>query len=516
MKAWLQCTLAGLVALGGLASAVPRAAAETATLELKRLEASRREGLVLDGSGDFLLRMIYPQHFFMQMGENLPKEVTEHEKTQFDRVVKKQPEKYHAKHPFYGVAKLGSEEYAFVVDTADDKSKGFDRFYFDVNHNGDLTDDEVIKAAPSLSMGRNDYYRAQFPRVDLTVNADGKKVEYAFFFSLYSHTSDDYSYVSASLNAAAYREGRIKLDGREQRVLLVDFNSNGRFDDEMAVRDDVQTSDGRLHPKYGDILMVDPDIKTLNRRISYEVTPGTGRHYVSKLIAVNDCFYNMKITPAGDKLTLTPSTTPLGQVTNPNAKFSAIVYSDQGFVQICGGKDKPCDLPEGEWKLLNYTIDVPKADEAKADEKKAKPAEEEEAKLDGKKTEKADGKEKKTSLLSTLAKALLGSSSPPTPTVVARDESSYVSAQATRDYKPVKVTAGKTVVLPFGPPYKPVVKIAYFQPNKKQAELELLLVGSVGEVCSDMVVKGSRPGSPEFSIKTRDGKVEAEGAFKYG
>lgn len=515
MRPWLRCVLVGLVALGGVASAIPKVAAETATLTLKRLDARQGAGIVLDGSGEFLMRMTYPQHFYMQTGETTPKEVRERDRKQFDRLVKKQPKKYHSQEPFRGVAKLGSEEYAFVLDTADDKSKGFDRFYFDRNHNGDLTDDEVIKADPSRSMGQGDMYQAQFPRVDVTLDVDGAKVDYAFFFRLYSYKSKDYSYVSASLNAAAYREGKMTLDGRERRVFLIDFNSNGRFDDEMAIYDQVHTPEGQLQPKFGDILMVDPDVKNLSRRISYEVTPGSGRYYVSNLVAVDDQFYNLKASPAGDKLTLTASKAPLGQVTNPNDNFAAIVYSDKGFVQIRGEKGKPCSLPEGEWKLLNYTIDVPKEQEKpKAPKSDAKKDEKADGKTEAKKTDGKD--EKKNSLLGTLAKALLGSSTPSVSISGGREDYSYVSAQATQDYKPVKVTAGKTVTLPFGPPYKPVVKTSYYRDDRKQAELELLLVGSAGEICSDMMVHGGRPGSPEFTIKTQDGKVAAEGAFKYG
>ena len=36
---------------------------------------------------------------------------------------------------------------------------------------------------------------------------------------------------------------------------------------------------------------------------------------------------------------------------------------------------------------------------------------------------------------------------------------SMVEAQATADYKAIKVGKGETVELPFGPPYKPVVTV---------------------------------------------------------
>jgi hypothetical protein len=513
MNTWLRSIIGGLLALVGTAVAVPQVGAETASLEIKRLDAPKGRGISIDPKGEFLVRLTRSQGFYMQIrdGEGDAAQMRDPQKAQFDRLVKKQPEKYQAKQPFRGVAKLGSDEYLFVFDMADDKSKGFDRLYFDRNHNGDLTDDEVLKG-DTASMSGGNYVQCQFSRIDLTVNADGEKVDYAFCFQIYTHKSRDYSYSSASLNPLAYREGKITLDGKERRVVLVDFNSNGRFDDAIKIAENVGTPDGQLYPRDGDILMVDPNVQNALRRFSFDVTPGSGRYHVSKLVAIDGRFYDLKITPAGDKLTLTPSKAPVGNVTNPNESFAAIVYSDKGFVQISGGKDKPCALPEGEWKLLNYTIDVPKdkaKELAKSDEKK----EEKEAK----KSDEKKGEEKKSSLLSTLSKAILGSSSmAPASIAIPSEGPTYVSASATGDYKAVKVTEGKTIVLPFGPPYKPTVKAQYYQPGQKKAELELLLVGSAGEICSDMRVNGGRPSAAHFTIKKPDGKTEAEGDFQYG
>ena len=46
--------------------------------------------------------------------------------------------------------------------------------------------------------------------------------------------------------------------------------------------------------------------------------------------------------------------------------------------------------------------------------------------------------------------------------------------------------------------------------------LEMSLVGVSGEVCTNMMVKGGRPGKPEFTITDPKGKVVQEGNFEYG
>ena len=70
------------------------------------------------------------------------------------------------------------------------------------------------------------------------------------------------------------------------------------------------------------------------------------------MIQIDGRWYDLKISPAGDKLTLTPSTVPLGSVTNRNEAFRALIYGDgKGFLKIRGNKGAPIPVPEGQWKL---------------------------------------------------------------------------------------------------------------------------------------------------------------------
>ena len=172
-----------------------------------------------------------------------------------------------------------------------------------------------------------------------------------------------------------------------------------------------------------------------------------------------------------------------------------------GVLKIAGNKNTPVPVPEGKWSLLSYTIDMPEAP------KPGKPAKKESAKEELKDGSLAEA-------LANTLKALLGDDGDHN---LSRPRFSLVTAQATADFKPVKVVQGKTVVFPFGPPYKPVVTAPYYgSGQKQQIQLELSLVGSTGEICSDMIVKGSRPAKPEFTITDDKGKVVQQGSFEYG
>ena len=186
---------------------------------------------------------------------------------------------------------------------ASSKNHPYNRLYFDFNRNGDLTDDKVIEAEKDQNgpdhRGQS-YRQIQFPRIDLTIDADGTQVEYSFFLEGYMNASQDYSYASVSLTAAAYREGDITLAGKKHHVVLLDFNSDGRFDSEIKIRDDDSCGRRADLSQQGDMLLVDLNTSNPGMDSPYDVTSGDSRHYVSKLVNIDGRYYDVKITPAGD------------------------------------------------------------------------------------------------------------------------------------------------------------------------------------------------------------------------
>jgi hypothetical protein len=534
---------AAIAALGILAGVAAAARAETAALEIKRLSGPRnRVGT------DYLYRYTSSQSFNAAVGPQGSSRISFGDARQrdeaFKKLVTKEP-KYESEYPFRGIAKLGSHEYPFVLDAvaekktddkkADDenlkpanlkpaeeakkdapaaeekkdaekkeeppKAIHYNRLYFDANHNGDLTDDKVIEpeAGPQMVISGGSYANFSFPAIELTVDADGTPVEYAFTVSGYMVAQKEYSYAGVQLNAAAYREGEITLDGKKHRLAVIDFNSNGRYDDQIEI---MGGGNDRVYPKQGDMLLLDPDSQKSD--YPYDPARSTFRNYVSKLICLDGKYYDVKITPAGDKITLDPSTVPLGKVSNKSDGYSAVIYGEQGFLKISGGKDNPASVPAGEWKLLSYSIDLTEP---------VKPPEE--------KPKTDDEGEKKTTpkALSSAIKNLLGSTATRAVPAIARR--TVVSAQATGDYKPVKVVANETAEMPFGPPYKPVVtsyltnQIVDGKPQSV-TRLSMSLVGSAGENCTDLMVGGARPGKPEFTITDPEDKVVQTGNFEYG
>jgi hypothetical protein len=512
MRVPARSFIAAAVACLAIFAAAAVAWAETGTLELKRVDRRNPQ------SSNKACGMAAPQRIFVQTDKNGAPMGNTGPAATFKRIVTKEP-KYESKNPFRAVVKLGSQEYAFALDAippaeeakqeGESNAKkppptatGFNRLYIDLNRNGDLSDDKPIDA--ELQKGpRSPMASFQFPRVDIVLDEAGVKLDYSFSIEGRVFASATFGYTLVEVSPAAYREGDITLDGKKHHVVLLDFNSDGRFDSKFGFGKGTTAGSGGVPAECGDMLLIDPKP---NGEAQSDVNLSECMYYVSKLIDIDGRLYDVKISPAGDKLTLNASTLSLGKVRNPSGKFSAMIYGDLGVLQIRGDKDAAIPVPEGEWKLFTYTLDLTGVKPPKnAEEKKA---------------EKKDGEKKKgekNSMLDSMAGALqsvLGDGSSSDPAV----RPSTVDARAPASYKAVKVVKGKTVLLPFGPPYKPVVTAQGFRggANREVLSLDLTLVGSAGEICDDMTVKGSKPSKPRVTITDAKGKVVDQGRFEYG
>jgi len=486
-RMWLWVAAAVGLALTGSS----QSSAETCSLQLKRL--SDEQGMV--DASDTVFRITNSQSFFVQFtapeakpkpGASATPTVIDQHGLRFKQLVKKEPAKYQAKQPLRGVAKLGDSEYLFVLDAKDDKARGYDQLLFDRNHNGDLTDDKPVEGKSQRTFG--DFVQCEFPRVDLQLEVDGAKYDYSFMIRVFCNFSKRFSYASASLNAAAYREGEISLAGKKWKVALVDFNSNGRFDDAYRIRTDVDSPDDQLFSEPSDRLVLDPES---SRQYSYDLIDADNQRAVSKLVEIDGRFYRMQVTPAGYHLTLTPTDVTTGELVCPGDEFRALVCSDGTCLTVRASRSKPARLPLGTWRLLSYRIEQVQAAPAPAQTDESKP--------------------QSRSLFEALASAFFGGSDKPTPQGPAR---TIVTAHASEHTPPLEIRQATSTKLAVGPPYRPVVRA--FVTGKGTAQLQLSIVGAGGERCTNMRVGGGRPPAPQFTILDPQGAVVQRGQFSYG
>lgn len=318
-------------------------AAQEIPMKLVRLDQPGAKGR---GKGsvpaDYLFRLITPQQFYLQLGRGGGANQAE-----FQSQVQKEP-RYNSPVPFRGVARLGGRQYCFALDAAKPQAAAYDRLYFDLNGNSDLTDDRPVSAT-AVNCPTPGLAQSQFPRVELSLDVEGKSFEYAFLLSAICHKSPVDAYATVSLYSAAVREGQLTQGTKRTKLLLVDHNSNGRFDDTISLQSTGAAAEG-------DLLLVNPNPKN---KLSIDPTMGADRNFVSKTLCMGKNFYRMEIPPAGDSLKLTPTKLSLGNVTNPSPAYRAVLFcEDYGVLMLSGMKDQKIPLPAGTWQVVNYTIDA--------------------------------------------------------------------------------------------------------------------------------------------------------------
>ncbi len=378
----------------------------------------------------YFLSQVTPQLFYVNLGKD-----EDSRDAEFHRVVKHEPS-YSSATPIRGVAHFAGQEYGFAFDSVGGRSPGYNRLYFDLNGNGDLTDDRPIAAITATAS------QSQFPRVNIALEAKGQSIEYSFLPSVLCQQSGGNNAATVTFYAAAYREGCITQGSSRIRLVLLDRNSNGLFDDIASFRPDGTAADG-------DLLLINPN----PNKSRYAGDLGNDRNFVNKTVCIGREFYRMEVSPSGDSLKLKPADFPMGCVVNSSPSYRATLFCpNYGVVAISGSKDQKISLPEGTWKVLSYSVQAGAR---------------------------------------TLLTASFAGKSPET-----------------------AVKKGETAKLPFGPPWRASVSLARGQGNN--VSLWLTILGTGGERCTDLWVKGARPPKPQFVVKDKDDKIVYKGNFEYG
>ena len=262
-------------------------------------------------------------------------------------MVKSEPS-YASQNPIRGVARFAGREYGFAFDSVGGKTSAYNRLYFDLNGNGDLTDDRPIAATTATSVDPG-MSQSQFPRVDIKLDAKGQSIDYSFLPSLLCQESRSDAYATVTFYAAVMREGYITQGRKRTRLILLDHNSNGLFDDAVSLRPDGSVAEG-------DLLLINPNPKKLS---SSSADLGGDRNFVGKTVCIGREFYRMEASPSGSSLKLTPTKFSMGCVVNSSPLYRATLFSpDYGVVVIGGSKDQKISLPEGEWRVLSYMVEA--------------------------------------------------------------------------------------------------------------------------------------------------------------
>ncbi|MGE5610581.1 MAG: hypothetical protein ACM359_15130 [Bacillota bacterium] len=276
-RLWLGMAM---IILSGLAGAPPwcSGAEEKAVFELKEVSAFEQTS----------------QRTWLQRGQTAPCT------PQPDQAVKKYPE-LKSKKPLYGSVVLGRDvadpksgvEYQFVVDESDQKVSGsqYDRLYFDLNRDLDLTNDPVLMVMKDPPAGVKPPWEvkqvAVFDYVAIPFDY-GPEVG-SRPLRILPRLSVNENYAQMSFVPSVARKGMIKIGKRQyEAVLIQPYTVSGRFDKPYIHLE--------LMPNG---FAEGPDFRW-------------GLDELGALREVDGQFYTLSASPLGEKLTVEPYRGELG------------------------------------------------------------------------------------------------------------------------------------------------------------------------------------------------------------
>lgn len=332
---------------------------------------------------------------------------------------------------------------------------------------------------PSEEMSQNRYVSRDFLPQTVRIRCGSEEMDYTFFLSTSIYYMGggigDMNFCNASLRSATFREGEITVEGTKHKVVLLDYNTNGRFDDQFTVFERPESGPGQsypLYPKYGDMVMLDPN--PADREYPSGIHSRSEWQYLSRLLRIKGRYYDISVAPSGATMSLVASQLPLGSINNPNP-FSAVLYGDKGLIKVSGVTSEAVAVPAGNWRMLSYRIDRTQASDLASPEQQGP---------------------------------------------YQSRRRTYVEANGVTTSPTTHVEVGANVLMPFGPPYRPVVKMregfTIDMAGGKAQMLSLSLIGSASEVCSSMRIRGSNPPQPSLTIATAKGEIIQRGSFEYG
>jgi hypothetical protein len=205
-----------------------------------------------------------------------------------------------------------------------DTSKGpYDRLYIDSNENGRLDDETAIKAF------RAEPSYARFGPVKVVLQGEDGPVSFHLELTIYTSGGSAYCYVSA----AGWYEGDVSIDGVKTRLMLLDHNANGVFNDRS------------VDPGKADRILIG-DRETAGEPMT-----------VGRFVDVNGILYELEVAKDGAYVKLKKAQDVQGAPVRVPAGISRVTVSGTNGSFRLKPQDQGARLPVGRYALVEWAID---------------------------------------------------------------------------------------------------------------------------------------------------------------
>jgi hypothetical protein len=245
----------------------------------------------------------------------------------------------------YGVVKFfdfGQTKFTCGLRRSSNDAEVYDVFFIDLNHNGTLQEDEVLKMYSRKDRG-GDYIDCYYGVVNLTLqDEDGPRTHRAFVWRRgWSRTGGELYLVSH-----CYMTGRIRLGDKEVTAVLVDYDCDGRYD-----------SGRRTVGPPGPFMCRGFD------KVGWD-KDGDGKiqwhelHYISGYALHEGKVYRVEALPDGELLAALPVEVPMGRLQMPAKNATVRLVGEVGPIDL-RITDSVIDVPAGTYWVASLMLMEP-------------------------------------------------------------------------------------------------------------------------------------------------------------
>jgi hypothetical protein len=258
--------------------------------------------------------------------------------------------------PIYMLAKLGDTERLMVFDRQKAEDSFYNRIYYDANGNRDLTDDDTLDGT-FREQGSMTY--VEMAPVDTEVSVEGKTLPYSFLpyligYNLAQLEDKELEEKTINRNVIFYLRphcmytASFKQGGREYHISLGDTNCNGRFADVFKARK-FSTAIPRRMSIYGEgdnfYISASEELSSFDSQ------------YLGEWLVIEDTLYELAISTADKKITLTPVSQGLaGLKLSMRPEVLTLNTEDENNCVMMIQPAEVVKVPEGRYRLLYYKI----------------------------------------------------------------------------------------------------------------------------------------------------------------
>ena len=222
--------------------------------------------------------------------------------------------------------------YHFALDESQGTAMGYDRLYFDLNRNLDLTDDKPLAAGKPVPAGPGANIIVSFERIAIPWNSGPPIPLRTLEFVPRLLLDPRHSYAFVTFGYTSVRRGRIRIGGRACEATLVrdEDAANGRYDNPKTV-----------------VCAVNPRrfLFFTHGRIFYIHPPERTFHMLASMPHIDGKWYRLSTTPLGDKLMV------------------KLYNGEMGVFQICAGGRSARVAASGYLSTRDTTIFLQTSDE---------------------------------------------------------------------------------------------------------------------------------------------------------